>query len=129
MSRSSGRGQVEPLAALAAVAAVCAGLALYVGALDDARPAESETRIAQTVADRIAGKAGELGAIDPDAIRDYGTDLPDGYRANVTLRTAAGTWHAGPRPPGSALRAERDVSVRSAPARIGPGRLSVVVWS
>lgn len=128
MRRSSDSGQVEPLAALVAVAAVCAGLTLYAGALADAQPAESETRLAETVADRLATSGG-VEALHPESILAYGDHLPADYRANVTLRLPAGSWAAGPEPPEAARQAVRDVSVRTDPAQIRPARLTVVVWS
>lgn len=125
MSRSSARGYVEPLAALAAVFAVTVGLAVYVGALD--RPLRPTDRpVAETVLDELTTEAGTMGVVDVEAFAS--ASPPAGWHANVTLATRDGRLSRGPIPPADADRATRRVSVRLAPGTIRPGRLTVVAW-
>lgn len=133
MSRSSARGQVEPLAALAAVAVVGLALAGYAGVLSTAIPPSGERSLADPAL-RRALDAPELragAAVNPYRLAAVHPDVaPDGYRANLTVRTTNRTWTAGPAPPTVADRdaASRAVPVRTGPATIRSGRLRVVVW-
>jgi len=132
MPSSSGRGQVEPLAALAAVFAVGVGLTLYAGALGETLPRLSTDRdVAPTATDRLTAEASALGAVDPPLEGPAAAARPAGHRLNATLRTAASTWHAGPTLPGRSAPTEcerRRVTARVAPGRIRPARLEVCVW-
>ena len=132
MSRSSARrGQVEPVAALVALAAVCAGLSLYAGVLDDARavgPDETATT-APVVADRARARLAPTAVADPDRLERALGAAPDGYRLEATLACPDERWTVGPEPPAMADRATVPVSVRVAPGRVRPCRLGVVVWA
>ena len=129
MSRSSARrGSVEPIAAVAALLAVTAGLGLYAGVLDDARP-ETDRDVATPTLDRVYDRTSELAVVVPDGIDAARRAGPDGYRVNVTLWADGRRWTAGPEPPARADRASRSVSVRLAPGRLRAGRLRVEVWS
>jgi len=129
MSRSSARrGSVEPIAAIAALFAVTAGLGLYAGVLDDVRPT-SDRDVATPTLDRVHERASDLTVVDPDAIDAARRAGPDGYRVNVTMWTDSRRWTAGPVPPARADRASRSVSVRLAPGRLRAGRLRVEVWT
>ncbi|MFC5970636.1 hypothetical protein ACFPYI_04755 [Halomarina salina] len=139
MSRSSARrGQVEPVAALVALAVVCAALSLYAGVLGDTLAVtggSSSDPTAESVADRARGHLTPAGVADPDRLDGVPGTAPDGYRLNATLAcrdAGAGTggeWTVGPAPPSTAERAVVPVSVRVAPGRVRPCRLAVVVWS
>lgn len=129
MSRSSARrGSVEPIAAVAALFAVTAGLGLYAGVLDDARPT-SDRDVATPTLDRVHERASDLTVVDPGAIDAARRAGPDGYRVNVTVRADGRRWAAGPAPPTRADHASRSVSVRLAPGRLRAGRLRVEVWT
>lgn len=125
MLRSSDRGQVDPLVALVAVAALGLGLSLYAGtvnqAIDTDRGADAE-RVLETVHDRVAPD----GVARPSRLDDA-MGRP-GLRVNVTLTTRSHRWTAGPTPPTSADSADRRVSVPLDPGRVRPGRLRVSVW-
>lgn len=125
MSRSSGRGYVEPLAALAAVFAVAVGLTVYVGGLQTAL-APGDRSVAETVLDDIVTEATTMGVLEAAAIRS--AEPPAGWQANVTLATRDGRWTTGPTPPAAADSATRRVSVRLAPGTVRPGRLTVEAW-
>jgi hypothetical protein len=128
MRRSSGRGQVEPLAALAAVFAVSVGLAMYAGVLDDAIPTQPESETPQAVLDTVHRSLSSAGVSTPTRLdRAMGT-VPNGWHANVTLTAGGQQWQRGQTPPSDATRETRRVSVRLAPHRIEPGQLRVVVW-
>lgn len=129
MSSSSGRGQVEPLAALAAVFAVGVGLALYAGALDSTLATLGTDRtVAPAATDRFVAAASTFGVVDPPLEDALAASRPTGHRLNATLRTANETWAAGPRTPGRAACERRRVGARVAPGRVRPARLEVCAW-
>lgn len=128
MRRSSDRGQVEPLAVLAAVFAVSAGLALYAGTLDDAIPSQPESETPELVLDAVHRSLESTGVTDPGRLDRATEAVPDGWHANVTLAAGGEQYQRGPTPPEAADRATRRVSVRVAPHRVSPGQLRVVVW-
>jgi len=135
MSRSSGRAQVEPLVALAAVLAAAVGMTLYAGVVDgyldstERRSAvESTTHLTQQAADRVAGGARVDGSLRPERLAAGADAGPAGYRVNATLRTRASRWRAGPTPPAEAALASRRVSVHLGPGRVRPAVLRVRVW-
>lgn len=125
MPRSSDRGYVEPVAAIAAVFAVAAGLTIYAGGLEAAL-GSSERPVAETVLDEIRTEGGSLGVVEP--IEVTRARPPAGWQANVTLATRAGRWSHGPTPPADADRATARVAVRLGPGTVRPGRLTVEVW-
>lgn len=128
MSRSSARrGQVEPLAALAAVLAVGVALAGYAGALDAALPAGSDRDRAEPMLDRAAATLRPDGVARPARLA-RAADPPRGYRANLTLTAAGHRWTVGPPVPGSANTVARRLPVRVAPGEVRRGRLRVGVW-
>lgn len=125
MSRSSARGQTEPLAALAAVAAACLALSLYAGVVTDAigEPPEGTDGTALDRAYRLLASGGVVAP--PLDVLDTATGFS---RANVTLAAGPGRWSHGPVPPDGATPDSRRVSVRLGPGRVRPGLLRVVVW-
>lgn len=129
MSSCSGRAQVEPLAALAAVFAVGVGLALYAGVLDATLPGLTPDRaVAPTAADQVTTEASSFGAVDPPLSGAVDAATPTGYELNATLRAANRTWSGGPPSPPTAECERRNVGVRVAPGRVRPGRLEVCAW-
>lgn len=127
MSRSSGSGQAEPLAAILAVLALGAGLSAYAVVLDATVPAPDRDLAGPTI-DRVERAVTEAGVVDPTAVADGPGAGPDGYRTNVTLDVGGRTWHAGPPAPSRADGAEVAVSVRTGPGRVRTGVLRVEVW-
>lgn len=128
MRRWSDRGQVEPLAALAAVLAVVAGLTIYAGTLDDRVPESPDRETASTTLDTVRRALQTAGVVDPDRFDRALATVPDGWRANVSLDASGRQWSRGPVPPETADSATVRVSVRLEPAEIRPGRLRVAVW-
>jgi CHASE1-domain containing sensor protein len=139
MSRSSAReaadrpdaarGQTEPLAALAALFAVCAAVTLYVGVLGDVTPG-SDRDLASPTLDRVHDAVTTAGVAVPDRLSAAPAAGPDGYRVAATLTVADREWRVGPTPPPRATDvAVRSVGVRIVPGRVRAGRLRVVVWS
>jgi hypothetical protein len=132
MRRSSGRGQVEPTAALAAVLAVCVGLSIYAGVAGDVvsggRPASGSDATARQAADAVADAARSSGTLVPDRLAGALDAGPAGYRVNATLRTADRRWTAGPTPPARARSARIRVTARVGPADVDPATLGVEVW-
>ncbi|MFB6160815.1 MAG: hypothetical protein ABEJ61_06520 [Haloferacaceae archaeon] len=130
MSRSSARrGQVEPTAALAATFAVVVGLGLYAGALADAMPGRHDRDLAAPALERVHDALTPRGAVVvPTRVGDARAAGPDGFRTNVTVRTAAGRFAAGPVAPPDADSESQSVGVRLGPGRVRPGTLRVVVW-
>jgi hypothetical protein len=120
---------VYPTAALAATFAVVVGLGLYAGALTDATPGRADRAMAEPALDRAhAALSPEGTVVLPDRVEDAVAAGPDGYRTNVTVRTAERRWSAGTMPPGSAETASRSVGVRLGPADVRAGTLRVEVW-
>jgi len=131
MSRSSDRGQVEPLAALVVLLAVCAAVSTYAAALDGASH-EGDRDLATPTLDRVVDRLAAGGVADPDRRGRARHAGPAGYRLNVTVAAAGQRWFAGPTPPGHRAdtdTAARSLSVRLAPGRIRPGRVRVEVWA
>lgn len=132
MRRSSGRGQVEPTAALAAVFAVCLGLSLYAGVAGDVvsggGASSGPDATARQAADAVADAARTSGSIVPGRLDGALGAGPSGYRANATLRTADRRWTAGPTPPERATSAGLRATARVGPADVDPATLRVEVW-
>ncbi|MFB6217856.1 MAG: hypothetical protein ABEH77_01565 [Halobacteriaceae archaeon] len=127
MSRWWDRGQTEPLAALAAVAALGIALGLYAGALDTTwtttgRTVE-EAALRRTVATLRTGAV-----VAPGRVGRATAAAADGYRMRVTIEVADRRWSAGPDPPDGAAAAARTLPVRVAPGTAVPGRVRVEVW-
>jgi hypothetical protein len=118
---------VEPLAALAALFAVCVGLSAYAVVLADAgEPTERELAAPtlETVDDAVTSR----GTVRPTRLGRVTEHAPSGGRLNVTLVAGERHWTVGPRPAVDGDRASRRVSVRLGPGRVRVGRLRVVVW-
>ncbi|WP_251344194.1 DUF7285 family protein [Haloplanus halophilus] len=130
MSRSSRRGQVEPLAALVVLLAVTGAVTTYAAALDGVGR-EADRDLATPTLDRVASALGTGGVADPNRTRRAHRAGPSGYRLNVTVAAAGRRWTAGPAPPrdGRADAASRSIGVRLEPGRVRPGRLRVEVWT
>ena len=128
MSRSSpDRGQVEPTAALVALFAVCMGVGLYAGVLDAAL-APTDRNLAEPTLERVHDAMSDGGVVAPDDLPAGRAAGPEGHDLNVTLVAGDRVWTAGPSPPPGGDRADRPTGIRTAPGRIVPGRLRVVVW-
>lgn len=121
------RGQVEPLAALAALFAVCVGLSTYALVVADAgRPTDRD--LAGPTLSAVEDAVTVRGIVHPTRL-DRGHDRgPSGVRLNATIATDDRRWTAGPSPTARGDRAARRVSVRLGPGRVRVGRLGVVVW-
>jgi hypothetical protein len=128
MSSWSARKAQTELAALVAVFAVCAGLVLYVGALDAALPGERASETPRRAADRAADLVREGGVVRPERLHRATGAAPTDHRLNATLVAADRRWTAGPPVPDRSPTATRRVSVRVGPGRVRPGRLRVAVW-
>jgi hypothetical protein len=133
MSPASGnRGVVEPLAALAALFAVCVGLSTYAIVLADAGVGnESDRDVAAPTLTAVHDATTVEGVVLPERLDRALAARPTGMRLAVLLTTDGRRWAAGPSPPSTAERpdrAARPVSVRLGPGRVSVGRLRVVVW-
>lgn len=129
LSSDSARAQVEPLAALAAVFAICVGLALYAGVLSSVTPGTGR-ELADPTLDRVHDRLSTGGVAVPERLDAAQAVGPDGYDLNVSLAADDRQWGVGPTPPpGAADTASRSTGVRVTPGRVAPGRLRVVVWS
>jgi hypothetical protein len=117
---------VEPLAALVALSAVCAGVALYADALAASVP-ESDRDLAPPVLSSVHDRVAEEGVVSPSRFENASTT--PAVRTNLTLRAAGRTWTVGPAPPpGRTDAASRSASVRLGPGRVAAGRLRAEVW-
>ncbi len=121
------RGQTEPLAALVALFAVCAGVSLYATVLGGSIPVADRDASEPTL-ERVRDAAATNGAVRPDALSAAVDAGPDGRRVNATLAARGRRWSVGPSTPAATDRASRAVSVRLGPGRVAPGRLTVRVW-
>lgn len=123
----SRRGQVEPIAAIAAVFAIAVGFALYAGVASEVAP-EREGTDAEATMHRLEARALSDGILSaPPAINASALSRP-GEAVNVTVETEAGSWAAGPEPPGETEVARRPVTVRVDAGRQVPGWLRLEVW-
>jgi len=121
------RGQVEPLAAIAGVLAICIGLGMVATVFHDAAPVDDRS-VAGPTLDRTAAAVVSGGTVTPKALDALDRPAPSGYRANVTVETLRTHHHRGPTPPPEADRASRPVSVQVRPGVKRPGTLTVAVW-
>lgn len=121
------RGQVEPLAALAALFAVCVGLSVYAVVLADAgRPTERD--LAEPTLAAVDDVVSVGGIVHPSRLDRALASGPSGWRLNVTVAADDARWTAGPSPTVVGDRSSRRVSVRLGPGRVRAGHLRVVVW-
>ncbi|WP_026190264.1 DUF7285 family protein [Halomicrobium katesii] len=128
MSRSSARGQVEPLVALVAVAAVSLALSLYAGVLGDALPSQRDRELPETTLAAVDDHLAPAGVVEPRRVSDAVDAGPSGYHTNVSVTADGRQWQAGPVAPDDAGTASERVSVRTRPAHVDAGRLRVAVW-
>jgi len=128
MSRSSADGQVEPIAALAAILALTAAFGVY-GLVHARVPlGGSDPHPAATACARV-GDALDPAPVDPHTLASATRGVAPDRSLNVTLRTATGRWTVGPPRPARADVASRLVPVRVGDRRVRPGRLVVAVWT
>jgi hypothetical protein len=138
---SARRAQTEPLAVLAALFAVGAGLALYAGVVDTTLGGDEDRNVDPTLR-RVWDAVSEAGVLVPTNLSDGLAVGPEGREIRITVTsqpshgnrdTAATpdnrTWTAGPETPPDAASASRTASVRVGPGRVRSGRLRVEVWS
>ena len=130
MRHSSGRrGQVEPLAAIVAVATVGVAIGLYAGVLDGVVEPDDERDTDAIAVDRVLDRAEAIGVLEPERLDRALGALPPGWRANATLSVDGRRITVGPAPSdGETMTASRRVAVRTAPGVVRPGRLSITVW-
>lgn len=121
------RGLVEPLAALAALFAVCVGLSTYAVVLAGV-DAPTDRDIAGPALATVHDDVTVRGVVDPARLGSALDNTPTGYRLHVSVRTDERQWAVGPPAPSRGDRASRRVSVRLGPGRVRAGRLQVVVW-
>lgn len=124
------RGQASPLAALAALFAVCTGVSIYVVALGGTVAVGDDRAYAEPTLHRVGDELADGGVADPETLDTARSAAPDGRRLNVTLTAGDRRWTAGPTPPkeGPTDAASRTTSVRLGPGSVVPGRLRVEVW-
>lgn len=125
MSRSSGRAQTEPLAALIALLAVVAAVGAYATLYDHTLPDPSRPAPTPSL-ERVTDTLTNGGVANPGRLTE--AETPAGVALNVTLRAANETWTRGPETPPQAPVAARALAVRVG-GQVVPGRLRVVVWS
>jgi len=137
------RGQSEPLAALIAVAVVCAAISLYVGTLSNVvGQSGSERTVAESSMDGIWRDVSEGGVYDRNTNIGAAvspSSVPDGYAVAVEITVVAGDGtertvasarfgDGAATPPEDAQRESRPVSVERTAGDVRPGRLVVEVW-
>lgn len=149
MTASNHRGQIEPLAALVSVAAICVAVSVYAG-ISASFFAEGnvERDVAGPALESIWNDVSTDGVVDPDTdsfISSIDTGmLPAGsyVYVNVTVVKPDGSLETldsitfGPDrtvqtvtdPPSSSTVVSRPVPVRVTEGDVRPGRLSVEVW-
>jgi hypothetical protein len=126
MSRSSGRGQVEPTAALVVLLVVCLAVSTYASALGGG---DTRRDFAPPTLDRVVEALSTGGVVDPERTPRARRAGPAGRRLNVTVAAGGRRWHAGPTPPGrDADVATRRIGVAVGVGRVAPGRVRVEVW-
>lgn len=130
MSRSSARrAQVEPVAAVVAVLALCLAIAAYGVVSAGVLPDSKSSAPASQVLDAAADAASTEGSVVVSPSRLSADVAPVGYEAALRLSADDRTWTAGASdPPPEAASASRRVPVRVGPGDVVPGRLTVEVW-
>lgn len=130
MSRSSGRGQVEPTAVLVVLLAVTAAVSTYAAAVDGF-VGSGNREIAEPTLDRVVGTLVTGGVVDPERRRRAHRSGPSGYHLNLTIAAAGRRWHAGATPPAGVAtdRASRSMGIHLGPGRVRAGRVTVEVWT
>lgn len=129
MSSSSGRGQTEPLAALAAVFVVAIGMSLYAGVLDHALDGSPDRDVAEPTLDRLERTVAPDGVVTPARLDDAIEQAPADYRMNASVHADSRTWSVGPAPPNATVdRESTRLAVEITPTAVEPGELRVVVW-
>lgn len=142
--RRTERGQTEPVAALAAVVAVCLATSLYAGFLADALPGNGDRSIADATLERVWLDVGEDGVASTDDLRTLDPAIvPSGYtvtvsivavengeaRSVVSVLIESGRLRSPVDAPDDASTASRPVGVARGPGDVRAGRLRVEVWS
>ncbi|RLM59555.1 hypothetical protein DVK02_02100 [Halobellus sp. Atlit-31R] len=126
------RGQTSPIAALAALFAVCAGLSLYATTLDSVTPSETTNELAEPTLERVYDAIHDGGVVSPSRLTRATQVGPEGYRVAVAVATPDGRWTNGRRPPreadGGVDSAVRPVSVATGHGDVVWGRVRVWVW-
>lgn len=122
------RAQTDPIAALAAVFAVCVGVTAFLGVHTAAAPDRTDRDVAGPAAERAVEVASEDGVVVPERIDGNLDVAPAGFGRNVSVVVGPDRWSTGSVPPATADRASRTVTVEIAPGRIEAGRLVVRVW-
>ena len=129
---TNGRGLVEPLAALAALFAVCVGLSMYAVVLADAGAGgASERDVAAPTLTAVHDAITAGGVVLPARLDRALAERPTGQRLAVVLTSDDRRWTVGsplPTVVDRTSQAQRPVSVRLGPGRLTAGRLRVVVW-
>ena len=123
---SARRGQVEPLAALAAVFVIGLALTATAGTFAAAIPA-TDRDIADPAMQHVLATARTGSVLHPTRLS--AVSAPAGYRLNVTVVVGDRRWQAGPTPPDAAASETRTVPVRTGPNQVRPGRVRVEVWT
>jgi hypothetical protein len=121
------RGQVEPLAALAALFAVCVGLSTYALVVADAG-VPTDRDAAEPALAAAHDEASVRGVVHPGRLERALDARLLGSRLNVSLTTDGRQWTVGPAAAARGDCTSRRVSVRLGPGRVRHGRLRVVVW-
>jgi len=129
MSRSrERRAQVEPVAAVVAVLALCLALVAYGAVGESVVPTPGASAPADQVLDDAVDAATPPGSVVVSPSRLEAV-APAGYETGVRLVAGERTWTAGASdPPPEAASASRRVPVRVGPDDVVPGRLTVEVW-
>jgi hypothetical protein len=127
VSRSSGRAQISPFAALAAVLVLSCALSTYALAFANTPAPEHDRERAAPVLAGALDTLREGGVVRPAHLGDARPNTA--LSVNLTLRTANRSWHAGPSPPERASGASEAVPVRVAEGTVRSGRLRAEVWT
>lgn len=125
---STRKAQIEPLACLVALFAVCAGLTAYASVLHSTVGGSAERNVAEPTLEPVHHALSDDGVVRPGRLGRGLREGPAGHDVNLTLTAASTEWRAGPDPPPSADAASKTVSVRLEPGRVRFGRLEVAVW-
>lgn len=141
---SARRAQTEPLAALAALAAVCVGLTVYAGVLADVFPTGSDRELGEPTLERVWNDVATDGIVRPGDLEGIDPGIaPDGYAVRVVLVDGTGELAAvtidetGGRAgrardarnaPADVTTASRPVAIERGPGDVSGGRLRVEVW-
>jgi hypothetical protein len=104
------------------------GISTYASAVGTTLPGPTERNIAASTLTQVRETLSDNGVVEPTARAQVRTENGHGLHVNVTVAAGDTAWHVGEAPPADAAIDTERVSIRSRPATVRSGHLTVRVW-